>query len=98
MKRTISMLLVLCMTMCLFVGCGSNDTDTSENEATETEAEAVELTVFAAASMTETLTEIAELYKAENPDVELVFRFGQIVEQKLQDQGAAKAAALDLEL
>ena len=24
------------------------------------------------------------------PDVELVFRFGQIVEQKLQDQGAAK--------
>ena len=32
------------------------------------------------------------------PDMELVFRFGHIVEQKLQDQGAAKAAALDLEL
>lgn len=73
MKRTISMLLVLFMTFCLLVSCGSNDTDTSENEETETET--VELTVFAAASMTETLTEIAELYKEVAPNVTLVFNF-----------------------
>ena len=34
-----------------------------------------EVVVFAAASMTESLTEIAELYKAVAPDVKLVFNF-----------------------
>ncbi|MBQ1311863.1 MAG: substrate-binding domain-containing protein, partial [Blautia sp.] len=34
-----------------------------------------ELTVFAAASMTETLTEIAELYQEAEPGVSLVFNF-----------------------
>lgn len=38
-------------------------------------AEPVELTVFAAASMTETLTEIAEMYKAVAPNVSIVFNF-----------------------
>ena len=38
-------------------------------------SEPVELTVFAAASMTETLTEIAEMYKAVAPDVKIVFNF-----------------------
>lgn len=75
MKRIISMLFVLCMTMYLFAGCGSNDTTTSGNQETESEAENIELTVFAAASMTETLTEIAELYKKVEPNVTLVFNF-----------------------
>lgn len=39
------------------------------------EAEPVELTVFAAASMTETLTEIAELYKKVAPNVTIAFNF-----------------------
>ncbi len=34
-----------------------------------------ELIVFAAASMTETLTEIGKLYEAENPDIKLIFNF-----------------------
>ena len=38
-------------------------------------AEPVELTVFAAASMTETLTEIAGMYKAVEPNVSIVFNF-----------------------
>lgn len=75
MKRRIAMLLVLCMTMCLFPGCGSTDTTTSGKEGTESEAVNIELTVFAAASMTETLTEIAELYKEVAPNVTLVFNF-----------------------
>ncbi len=37
--------------------------------------EPVELTVFAAASLTETLTEIAERYEAEAPGVTLIFNF-----------------------
>ncbi len=39
------------------------------------EPEPVELTVFAAASMTETLTEIGEMYKAVAPDVTVTFNF-----------------------
>lgn len=38
-------------------------------------SEPVELTVFAAASMTETLTQIAELYKEIAPDVTIVYTF-----------------------
>lgn len=41
----------------------------------EPEAEPAELIVFAAASMTETLTQIAELYKAVAPNVALTFNF-----------------------
>ena len=52
--------------------------------------DAVELTVFAAASMTETLTEIAELYKAVEPNVSLVFNFDSSGTLKEQiEQGAA---------
>ena len=38
-------------------------------------AEKIELVVFAAASMTETLTEIAELYKEAAPDIDLIYTF-----------------------
>lgn len=48
---------------------------TEEPAAEEPVAEPVQLIVFAAASMTETLTEIAELYKQVAPNVELVFTF-----------------------
>lgn len=52
-------------------------------------SDAVELTVFAAASMTETLTEIAELYKAVAPNVSLVFNFDSSGTLKEQiEQGA----------
>lgn len=52
--------------------------------------DAVELTVFAAASMTETLTEIAEMYKTVAPNVSLVFNFDSSGTLKEQiEQGAA---------
>lgn len=53
------------------------------------EAEPVELTVFAAASMTETLTEIGELYEAANPNVTLVFNFDSSGTLKTQIQEGA---------
>ena len=91
MKRMISMLLVMCMTLCLLAGCGN--TTTSDNESTTTEAaaatESIELTVFAAASMTETLTQIAELYKEVAPEVSLVFNFDSSGTLKTQiEEGA----------
>lgn len=49
-----------------------------------------ELIVFAAASMTETLTEIAELYKAVAPGVTLVFNFDSSGTLKTQIQEGAE--------
>lgn len=64
--------------------------DVAEPEETlPPEAEPVELTVFAAASMTETLTEIKTLYEAENPNVTLVFNFDSSGTLKTQIQEGA---------
>ena len=83
MKRMISMLLVVCMTMCLLVGCGGKENNASSNQAQ------IELTVFAAASMTETLTQIAERYKEVVPEVALVFNFDSSGTLKTQiEEGA----------
>lgn len=85
MKKIVAMLLTLSMTMGMLVGCGSTATEPAAEENTE----AVELTVFAAASMTETLTEIAELYKEVAPDVTLVFNFDSSGTLKTQiEEGA----------
>lgn len=56
---------------------------------TEPEAEPAELIVFAAASMTETLTQIAELYKAVAPNVALTFNFDSSGTLKTQIQEGA---------
>ena len=56
---------------------------------TETEAEPVELTAFAAASLTETLNQIAEDYKAVAPNVTLTFNFDSSGTLKTQIQEGA---------
>lgn len=85
MKKILALLLCLAMVFCLF-GCGQSEAPAQEpveESAQEAEApaqestqeESVELIVFAAASMTETLNEIAGMYKEAAPNVELVFNF-----------------------
>lgn len=71
---------IICLLLSLTLLCG----------AALAEAEApVELTVFAAASLTETLTEIAEQYKAVAPNVTLVFSFDSSGTLKTQiEEGA----------
>lgn len=64
-KKWIALLLAISLTAGLFVGCG-NEPKTEEK---------VTVVVFAAASMTETLTRIAEQYRKVAPNVELVFTF-----------------------
>ena len=77
MKRPVSLLLALSLVLAL-TACGQKDTapDTTQTDDPQTEqAEPVELIVFAAASMTETLTEIAELYKPAAPEVTITYNF-----------------------
>ncbi len=75
MKKLLSLLLalslVLALTACGSKDDGANDADTQAG----TNEEPVELIVFAAASMTETLNEIAEMYKEVAPNVTLTFNF-----------------------
>ena len=63
--------LVLALTACGSKDDGANDADTQDGA----NKEPVELIVFAAASMTETLNEIAETYKEVAPNVTLTFNF-----------------------
>ena len=58
--------------------------------AVHAEGERIELIVFAAASMTETLTEIAGLYKEVAPDVDLIFNFDSSGTLKTQIEGGAE--------
>lgn len=73
MKKLLSLLLALTMALSL-AACGS----AANNDAAaddKTPAEPVELTVFAAASLTESLSAIGEKYMAENKNVKLSFNF-----------------------
>ena len=94
MKRIVSLLLACIMSFGL-MACGSKTTaETKQPSATEKlVVEDTELVVFAAASMTETLTTISELYKVENPNVELIFNFDSSGTLKTQIQ---EGAACDL--
>ena len=73
MKKLLSAALALAMALSL-ASCGSQPASSSASQSQQ-ENEPVELMVFAAASMTETLEEIAELYKSADPNVSLVFNF-----------------------
>ena len=79
MKKALSLLLAL-TTMLFALAVPS---------AFAADAEKTELIVFAAASMTETLNQIKELYEAENPDVTLVYNFDSSGTLKTQIQEGA---------
>ena len=78
MKKVLATLLALTMLFALAVP-----------SAFAADAEKTELIVFAAASMTETLNQVKELYEAENPDVNLVFNFDSSGTLKTQIQEGA---------
>ena len=83
----------------VLTGCGSSSSSASSaaassatgSEAASSEAagESVELIVFAAASLTETLNAIAENYTAENPGVTFQFNFDSSGTLKTQIQEGA---------
>ena len=88
MKRVLCILLAAAMIATLLAACGEK-----EETASDAKQEQTELVVFAAASMTETLSEIAELYKKVDPNVKLTFNFASSGTLKKQ---IAEGAVCDL--
>ena len=105
MKKTLALLLALTMVFAL-AACGGQSapaaTQTPAEEAANqpaeeaapaeetAPAEEIELIVFAAASMTETLTEIKGLYEAANPGVKITYNFDSSGTLKTQIQEGAE--------
>ena len=86
MKKLIPLLTVLSMALCLFAGCGSTSEETPKST---TNAKPVEIIVFGAASMTETLTTLGDQYMDEHPEVTIVFNFDSSGTLKTQIQEGA---------
>ena len=79
MKKTLAVLLSITL---MLAGCSA---------LAETAAPQTELVVFAAASMTESLTKIAELYKTVAPNVTLTFNFDSSGTLQTQIEEGAEA-------
>lgn len=98
MKKLLAALLAMCMA-CGLSACSSGggaggtvDGNTPDADSASTGAdtgETTEVTVFAAASLTETLEQIAEDYKKVAPDVTLTFNFDSSGTLKTQIQEGA---------
>ena len=80
----------------VLTACGGSSSSTASSTASSAAAsseaasgESVELIVFAAASLTETLTAIGEIYSAENPGVTFSFNFDSSGTLKTQIQEGA---------
>ena len=102
MKKHLSLLLMFGLVMSAFSGCGnsaqttSGSTEVVVKAATEeatgissAESEKTDLIVFAAASMTETLTALGDAFMADHPDVNILFNFDSSGTLKTQIQEGA---------
>ena len=89
--RKLFALLIAAVMVLSFAACAAPATEeTAAPEETVPEAEPVELIVFAAASMTETMSQIAELYNAKAPNVTLTYNFDSSGTLKTQIQEGAE--------
>ena len=87
MKKLFSLVLALSMALALTACSGSADTDsTTTDDTTETTAKPVELYVFAAASMQESLDQVIKAYKAVAPEVAVVATYDSSGTLKTQIQ------------
>ena len=75
MKKLLSLLLALALVFSLAACSSKTDDTTTDDTQGDANAESVDLIVFAAASMTETLNEIAEMYKEVAPNVNITYNF-----------------------
>ena len=90
MKKLFAMLIAAAMVLGLAACAAPATEETAASEETVPEAEPVELIVFAAASMTETMNQIAEMYKTVAPNVTLTYNFDSSGTLKTQIQEGAE--------
>lgn len=98
MKKKFAFILVLCMIFAM-AACGETTAPaptaapsaeaSAESETAKADEEPIELIVFAAASMTETMNQIAELYKAAAPNITIIYNFDSSGTLKTQIQEGA---------
>ena len=89
MKKLLPLLLALALVFSLAACSSKTDDTTTDDTQGDANAESVDLVVFAAASMTETLNQIAEQYKDAAPNVTLTFNFDSSGTLKTQiEEGA----------
>ena len=88
MKRTLALLLALTMLFAL-AACGKQAEPAAEPTDEPEAVEETELIVFAAASMTETLTELKAMYEADHPGVTITYNFDSSGTLKTQIQEGA---------
>ena len=100
MKRNFRIVAISLLCGLVFVGCGAKGNDAKDvSKEAKSQVDQVnredkkDLTVFAAASMTESLTEIKAEFEKENPGVNLVFNFDSSGTLKSQ---IAEGAACDV--
>mgnify|MGYP000489996975 CR=1 FL=1 len=90
MRKIFAMLIAAVMVLSLAACAAPATEETAAPEETVPEAEPVELIVFAAASMTETMNQIAEMYKTVAPNVTLTYNFDSSGTLKTQIQEGAE--------
>ena len=88
MKKFLAIILSLTLTLAL-CACGSGQTASTATAAPTATAQPVELVVFAAASLQETLQKLGDMYTAKNPGVKLNFTFDSSGKLKTQIQEGA---------
>ena len=74
MKKYLSLVLALCLALSL-TACGGSKEEPAQTETPAETAEPVEITVFAAASMQESLDAAIEQYKSVAPEVTVVMTY-----------------------
>ncbi len=76
-RRILIFLLIMILSTTVLFGCKSEDVSTEDDDIPdETPKKTVELLVSAAASLTDVMEELAEEYKAVEPEIDLTFTFG----------------------
>ncbi len=89
MRKLLAVLIAVGMIGCCLGGCGGS-TGGGSAESGDSDKEKQDLIVFAAASMTETLTELGDDYMAEHPEINIVYTFDSSGTLKTQiEEGAA---------
>ncbi|HKA82312.1 MAG TPA: molybdate ABC transporter substrate-binding protein [Acidimicrobiales bacterium] len=92
--RMLRLLAVVSVPALMFAACGDDDDDDAGSTTTEAPAQESaqgDITVFAAASLTDAFTELGSTFESDNPDASVEFNFG--ASSALREQILAGAPA-----